>query len=132
MATSLDEKPSEKQVRAMMASLHDKLQSKYGNSDAIAMMVESLKLDVRRKTDGDDVLRLVGGFRERDGRPAQAPRRYAHGRAASVSLPRLQCVSESVVPLSRGSLREGCPLPPPLSCAQITLCRRCTTIWRRR
>ena len=60
MATSLDEKPSEKQVRAMMASLHDKLQSKYGNSDAIAMMVESLKLDVRRKTTRDDVLRLVG------------------------------------------------------------------------
>ena len=60
MATSLDEKPSEKQVRAMMASLHDKLQSKYGNSDAVAMMVESLKLDVRRKTTREDVLRLVG------------------------------------------------------------------------
>ena len=63
-ATSLDEKPSEKQVRAMMASLHDKLQSKYGNSDAIAMMVESLKLDVRRKTTRDDVLRLLRTTRE--------------------------------------------------------------------
>ena len=60
VTATLDEKPSEKQVRAMMASLHDKLQSKYGNSDAIAMMVESLKLDVRRKTTRDDVLRLVG------------------------------------------------------------------------
>ena len=50
LTSTLDEKPSEKQVRAMMASLHDKLQSKYGNSDAIAMMVENLKLDVRRKT----------------------------------------------------------------------------------
>jgi hypothetical protein len=60
LTSTLDEKPSEKQVRAMMASLHDKLQSKYGNSDAIAMMVENLKLDVRRKTNRDDVLRLVG------------------------------------------------------------------------
>lgn len=44
----------------MMASLHDKLQSKYGNSDAIAMMVENMKLEMRKKTSRDDCLRLVG------------------------------------------------------------------------
>ena len=60
LTSVLDEKPSEKQVRAMMASLHDKLQSKYGNSDAIAMMVENMKLEMRKKTSRDDCLRLVG------------------------------------------------------------------------
>lgn len=57
----LAERPGEEQVEAMMKTLEQDLAERFGDSRTIQIILENLKLDLRKKTTKGDVLGLVNG-----------------------------------------------------------------------